>query len=102
MSSELNEIVAEPKAEEVTEKASEAAVAEEVKAEEPATEQTKTESAPAPQDNRDYELRVSDEELAKKKKMKEIWDKFTTGLLIFLMASPILILAYIFIWFLTK
>ena len=51
----------------------------------------------------DYETRVlSDEELAKKKRRKEIWDKITTGILIFLMASPILILAYIFIWFLTK
>ena len=53
-------------------------------------------------DNRDFELRMSDEERAKKKKIKEIWDKITTGLLIVLMASPILILAYIFIWFLTK
>ena len=53
-------------------------------------------------DNRDFELRISDEERARKKKIKEIWDKITTGLLIVLMASPILILAYIFIWFLTK
>ncbi len=53
-------------------------------------------------DTRDFELRVSDEERARKKKLAEIWDKFTTGLLIFLMSSPILILAYIFIWFLTK
>ena len=53
-------------------------------------------------DNRDFELRMSDEERARKKKIKEIWDKITTGLLIVLMASPILILAYIFIWFLNK
>ena len=53
-------------------------------------------------DNRDYELRVTDEQRAKKKKWAEIWDKFTTGLLIFLMSSPILILGYIFTWFLTK
>ena len=53
-------------------------------------------------DTRDFELRVSDEERAKKKKIAEVWDKITTGLLIFLMSSPILILAYIFIWFLTK
>ena len=53
-------------------------------------------------DARDFELRVSDEERAKKKKLAEIWDKITTGLLLFLMSSPILILAYIFIWFLTK
>jgi len=45
---------------------------------------------------------LTDEQLAKKKKWKNIWDKVTTGILIFLMASPILILAYIFIWFLTK
>ena len=45
---------------------------------------------------------LTDEELAKKKKRNEIIDKITTGLLIFLMASPFLILAYIFIWFVTK
>ena len=33
---------------------------------------------------------------------KEVWDKCTTGLLILLMASPILILGYIFLWFLFK
>lgn len=33
---------------------------------------------------------------------KEVWDKCTTGLLIFLMFSPILILAYIFLWFIFK
>ena len=53
-------------------------------------------------DNRDYELRVTDEQREKKKKWAEIWDKFTTGLLIVLMSSPILILGYIFTWFLTK
>ena len=37
-----------------------------------------------------------------KKKLAAIWDKVTTGILIVLLASPILILAYIFIWFLTK
>lgn len=35
----------------------------------------------------------------RKKKWLNIWDHFTTGLLILLMASPILILAYIFLWF---
>ena len=50
----------------------------------------------------DFETMISDEELAKRKRRKEIWDKITTGILIFLMASPVLILAYIFIWFLTK
>ena len=33
---------------------------------------------------------------------KKVWDKVTTGILILIMAAPILILAYIFIWFLTK
>ena len=33
---------------------------------------------------------------------KEVWDKCTTGLLIFLMFSPVLILAYIFLWFIFK
>ena len=56
----------------------------------------------APVDTRDFELRVSDEERARKKKMQEIWDKITTGILIFLMCTPVLVLAYIFIWFLTK
>ena len=56
----------------------------------------------APVDTRDFELRVSDADRARKKKIKEIWDKITTGILIFLMCTPILVLAYIFIWFLTK
>ena len=33
---------------------------------------------------------------------KEVWDKCTTGLLILLMASPLLILVYIFLWFVLK
>jgi len=41
-------------------------------------------------------------EKTKDVKWKEVWDKCTTGLLILLMASPIIILGYIFIWFLTK
>lgn len=35
----------------------------------------------------------------KKKKRAAVFDKITTGILIFLMASPILILGYIFLWF---
>ena len=42
---------------------------------------------------------LTEEELAKKKKVAAVVDKITTGLLIALMASPIAILAYIFIWF---
>ena len=30
---------------------------------------------------------------------KEVYDKFSTGLLILLMASPILVLLYIVLWF---
>ena len=33
---------------------------------------------------------------------KVVWDKVTTGFLIVLLASPILILAYIFLWFIFK
>ena len=39
------------------------------------------------------------DEQAKKKKRLEIWDKVTTGLFIALLASPVLILLYIFLWF---
>ena len=45
---------------------------------------------------------ISDEELAKKKKRAEIFDKITTGILILLMCSPLLILGYIFLWFMLK
>ena len=39
------------------------------------------------------------DEQAKKKKRLEIWDKVTTGLFIALLASPVIILLYIFLWF---
>ena len=45
---------------------------------------------------------LTDEQIEKKKKWAAIWDKVTTGILIALMASPVLILGYIFYWFLTK
>lgn len=45
---------------------------------------------------------LTDEELAKKKKWNAIWDKVTTGLLIALMASPLAILTYIFLWFILR
>ena len=45
---------------------------------------------------------LTDEQLAKKKKVAAIWDKITTGILLLLMAAPFLILGYIFHWFLTK
>ena len=41
------------------------------------------------------------EEQAKKKRVKEIWDKITTGLFIFILSSPVLILLYIFLWFIS-
>ena len=41
------------------------------------------------------------EEQAKKKKRLEIWDKVTTGLFIALLASPVVILLYIFLWFIS-
>ena len=42
---------------------------------------------------------LTEEEIAKNKKIAAVVDKITTGLLIFLMASPILILGYIFMYF---
>lgn len=50
------------------------------------------------------EVVLTEEEIKKSKKAKwlAIWDKVTTGILIFLMASPFLILTYIFVWFITK
>lgn len=41
------------------------------------------------------------EEQAKKRKIREIWDKVTTGLFIALLASPFAILLYIFLWFIS-
>lgn len=46
-----------------------------------------------------FENVIDDKKLKRKKKWLAIWDKFTTGLLILLMTSPILILLYIFLWF---
>ncbi len=40
-------------------------------------------------------------EQAKKKKIREFWDKITTGIFILLLASPFLIIAYIAYWFLS-
>ena len=39
------------------------------------------------------------EEQARKKRIHAIWDKITTGLFIALLASPFIILLYIFLWF---
>lgn len=48
------------------------------------------------------EIQIDEEfaaEQAKKKRVKEILDKVTTGLFIALLASPLAILLYIFLWF---
>jgi hypothetical protein len=47
------------------------------------------------------DIPLTEEEIikAKKKKRAAIYDKITTGILIFLMSSPVLILGYIFLWF---
>ena len=59
-------------------------------------EMTKTvEDAPATE----YPQHVPEE---KKFSWKDFWDKVTTGLLILLLASPILVLAYIVISFITR
>ena len=42
---------------------------------------------------------LTEEQIAKKKKIAAVVDKITTGILIALMASPIAILVYIFSWF---
>lgn len=41
-------------------------------------------------------------ETVKKFNMKDFWDKVTTGLFIFLLSSPVLILIYILTWFINK
>ena len=47
----------------------------------------------------DPELAEIERKHKKKKKIAAFFDKITTGIFIFLMASPILILGYIFLWF---
>lgn len=49
--------------------------------------------------NTEFQNVIHDKKLARKKKLLAVWDKCTTGLLIALMASPLLILLYIFLWF---
>ena len=44
-------------------------------------------------------IEADEAERAKRAKRAAIWDKITTGLLILLMASPIIVLVYIFVWF---
>ena len=42
---------------------------------------------------------LTEEQIAKKKKVAAVWDKITTGLLIALMASPVAIIGWIFFYF---
>ena len=39
---------------------------------------------------------------AEQKRRKEIFDKITTGILIALMASPVAVILYIFLWFIFR
>ena len=41
------------------------------------------------------------DEQAEKRRRREIWDKITTGIFIALLASPVAILLYIFLWFIS-
>lgn len=109
----IEEVAAEEAAEEpaIEEVAAEEPAIEEAAAEEPAAEEAIPEEETltvAP------EVEISEEEIAnasflarfkekvKKVNWKKVWDKVTTGILIFLMATPILILVYIFYSFLSK
>ena len=50
------------------------------------------------------EIQIDEEfaaEQARKKQIRETWDKVTTGLFIALLASPLIILLYIFLWFIS-
>ena len=118
----VDEAVAEEAAEEiVAEEATEEAAAEEVAAEEVAVEEVATEEIAAEEAAAEEEtltiapeVEISEEEIAsasfldrfkktvKKVNWKKVWDKVTTGILILLMASPILILVYIFYSFLSR
>ena len=77
----------EPKKEKPVKEKKEKTVKE--KKEKPAKE--KKEKAEADEEEKDNEVDI-----------KKVIDKITTGLLILLMATPILILAYIFYWFMSK
>lgn len=41
------------------------------------------------------------EEQARKRRILEIWDKITTGIFILLLCSPLLIILYIALWFIS-
>ena len=75
---------------------------EEVLPEEVPADEVQTEEVVAEEIKTEAQLlrEAEEEEKARKAKIAAIFDKITTGILIFLMASPFLILLYIFIWFL--
>ena len=70
-------------------------------AEAPEAEAEITDAEPVLEEKTEEQLlrEAEEAEKARKAKIAAIWDKVTTGLLIALMASPLLILLYIFIWF---
>ena len=81
---------------------------EEIKAEEliEAIEETASEGETVADKNKDALDEYTEFEISGltpvQRRRKEIIDKITTGILILLMASPILILAYIFLWFIFR
>ena len=82
-----------------------AAAVEVTAVEEPASEEAEAvaEAEPIAEKTEEQLLReAEEEEKARKAKIRAIWDKVTTGLLIALMASPLLMLLYIFIWFMAR
>ena len=66
--------------------------------EEPKKEEPKKSGKPTAQAFGTLE-HLTEEQIAKRKKIAAVWDKITTGLLIALMASPVLIIGWIFFYF---
>jgi hypothetical protein len=76
----------------------EALASEEPKKEEPLMEEPKKSGKPTAQAFGSLE-HLTEEQIAKRKKIAAVWDKITTGLLIALMASPVAIIGWIFFYF---
>ena len=45
---------------------------------------------------------LTDEQLAKKKKWKAFFDKITTGLLVLVLLTPVMVLTYLILWFVLR